>query len=329
MRNRIKSGRKGLFRFTLLAMLALSASACGKENRLSPDAETKQAAEVSAEETAGTMQETGKTEAKQGEAVTVQETAEKKPETSEMPQLTLETAQTEAMEGDTRLVSASYQTVTPEMPERFPELGKALSSFNEQQKAAAEQFCEENREAAQEALSAGGEAFLPYESAAELAVERADQKLVSLKLSSYTNTGGAHPFSETDGISFWTETGDIVTLSDVVKDREALYETLLEKLRENEANLREEMGAGSGTEDSEAFSVYFEGWEEAVRDEVMETPACNADDNAAVQLRFWITEEGMEVTFPPYDLAPYAVGTISVTLPFAEYPELFSDAVKK
>ena len=120
-----------------------------------------------------------------------------------------------------------------------------------------------------------------------------DGRYVSFCQQEYDYQGGAHGMPLWIGLTFDLETGERLSLPDVI------------------ANSEEELNSIV----TEYFAEYINGnpeefWEDAldiVRDEI-----CFESD-------FYLTEDGIKFYFPPYALSSYAAGFPEVTIPYDEF----------
>lgn len=120
-----------------------------------------------------------------------------------------------------------------------------------------------------------------------------DARYISFVQSEYEYWGGAHGMPYWVGFTFDLQTGDELFLPDIVDNSE-------EELKEIVTRYFEEMI----NQAPENF------WDDAV-DTVNET--------AGFESSFYLTEEGITFYYGPYDLACYAAGFQSVTIPYGEF----------
>lgn len=183
----------------------------------------------------------------------------------------------------------------------YPELAKELSEINSSEE---EKVLEEYGEMLPEAKQRWRENpdyFGTFSIKDTVFVRRADSNVLSLLYRCYDYYGGNH-----GSHYYYTEnidplTGDEVELSDVVTDPSALPNLLKDCL------LRD-----YGTNvffNNDTLSTYF---------------SENLDDLA------WVLDyQGLTFYFYPYEIAGYAAGSFSVSISFAEYPELFTEKYQK
>lgn len=196
--------------------------------------------------------------------------------------------------------------------EGYEALNGALASWNEQVQSQTEQAVEEIGGYAREFLEDPAmpddmkqQASLPYKSEGSASITRADQDVFSMRYDVSSYTGGAHGNYGVLGYNFDSRTGKELSLEDVISDREALYERLLELLDER-------YGAGQ---------MLFEGYEETVRDEVFGHEV----GGYPMSLTWTLGKDGMTVYFEQYVIAPYAAGLLTVEIPYAGNEGMFQN----
>ena len=121
--------------------------------------------------------------------------------------------------------------------------------------------------------------------------------IYSIRISSSGYTGGAHTNSYTDSYLFDLRLGQFIDPAQVADDPVAFQtgaaELLLEKAQEQDADVR----SGFYPEYAEVISRWYEG-------------------------TVLFDSEGMTVVFSPYELGPYAMGTVELALPYEEIGDL-------
>jgi len=137
------------------------------------------------------------------------------------------------------------------------------------------------------------EYFNGFTSNSEYFVQRADDRILSVRVDGDTYTGGVHPNYGVVGMNLDPVTGEPMELSDVLTDLEELPTILTEKIRskytfEPFSDLQEQL----------------EGYEDG-------------------HYSWTLDYQGITFYFSPYDIAPYAAGLLTATIWFDEMPELF------
>lgn len=196
--------------------------------------------------------------------------------------------------------------------EGYEALSGMLASWNKQVQSQTEQAVEEAGAFAREFLEdptvpddMKQQASLPYESGGSASITRADQDVFSMRYDVSSYTGGAHGNYGVVGYNFDSRTGKELLLTDLIADKEALYERLLKLLDERYG----------------ADQMLFEGYEETVRDQVFE----NEVGGYPMSLTWTLGRDGMTVYFEQYVIAPYAAGLLTVEIPYVGNEAVFQD----
>lgn len=181
--------------------------------------------------------------------------------------------------------------------ENFSELSAALDKRVADARENQVDFIETNKEDALQRDADNPEYFGGFSSENEVLVKRADSLVTSLLFSGYSFTGGAHGNYYLHGESYDSKTGKELTISDVVKDTDALAPAISEQLDIFWSDVE-----------------FFEDFEETLQN--------------SEELSWTIDYNGITFYFSPYTLAPYAAGTQTVTLSNEEYPDILKDEYK-
>lgn len=121
--------------------------------------------------------------------------------------------------------------------------------------------------------------------------ERLDEKIFSFRQVEGSYFSGAHPNYFTGGVNFDPADGRELSLEDVVTDREKLYEYSVRYL-------------GETLDLDQLFPDYKESLDRFFH-------------GSQVSPLQWIMDsEGLKLVFSPYDLGPYAMGSIEVPVPY-------------
>ena len=179
------------------------------------------------------------------------------------------------------------------------ELAKEEYSYN-----ALKNMVEENESAA-----------VPFALESTVLKKRADDKVVSYLRESYSQLGGAHPSTFFAGKNYDTKTGSELTLQDVVTNYDDVYQYVLDELAKNEKQPENE-------------NCYFDGYEDTVKEmfygnsdfESAVTDA-NSEETGlypmpAFSVQWYLGDDGLNILFNDYDIAPYAYGPSLVTIPY-------------
>lgn len=177
----------------------------------------------------------------------------------------------------------------------FPALADALTRLSAAEKQSARQQADDQRETAQE-IGADGEYLLELVYESNFTVRRADTNFVSLLYRSYRYAGGVHPSGYYTGVTLDSRTGERMALTDIFTDAAVLAQAIMDELYANYP--------------AEAF---YDGVNTA-----------SMQQNIEADLLQWVLDPaGLTVIFPEYEIAPYAAGTITVSIPYSWYPEQF------
>ena len=109
-------------------------------------------------------------------------------------------------------------------------------------------------------------------------------------MENFSYTGGAHPNYYVSKKIFDKETGQLLQLLDIVKDTSSLKKLV-------EIDFRKQVEI-SPTESLSAAGFWFE------------------KDQFKLPLNVGMTNDGLGFYYNPYEVAPYAQGTIEIILPF-------------
>lgn len=180
----------------------------------------------------------------------------------------------------------------------YPKLADALQKLNQSKKEQINQNYEEILITARDDADSNLEYFETHTSEEQVYVRRADSAVLSLLYQGYYYNGGAHGFTYHSAKNIDSATGEILELTDVVTDVEALPALL-------EAELFKQYDSGQFYDD-----INMETYIEEQLDRLV-----------------WVLEyQGLSVYFDQYELGSYAGGAFHVMIPFAEHPELFTEA---
>ena len=138
--------------------------------------------------------------------------------------------------------------------------------------------------------------FPGYASSVESSGTRVDSSIISIKSFHYDSTGGAHPNYGTVGATFDAKTGFRLSFWDLAADKDAFAETTLNSCLEQ---VTAEYGEG----------LYID-YEETIRKVWEEEP------------NWYLDEVGVNIIFTPYEIGPYAMGEVTVLLPYEEFSGL-------
>ena len=188
--------------------------------------------------------------------------------------------------------------------EGYEALTASVKKWNEDRKTTFTADVDEAEAYAKEAISDGNwNEGAYYANETDAAVKRADSAVLSVFFRQYVDLGGAHPGTDYSAVTFDSESGKVLKLSDVASDTDALVKAVTECLQKEYPDI------GDG--------LIVDDLTEGVRETLVgnESSPC------------WsLTASAMDITFPAYALTTYAYGPEFVSLPFADYPDLFNEA---
>ncbi len=207
----------------------------------------------------------------------------------------------------TAIMNYSTARLSDDTASSYPELAKALEA---EKRSVVDNIDDSFDLLCKEALEhlefSKSEYFTPYESDDEIYVRRADSSILSLLFYSYGYYGGAHGNYAYSANNYNSETGELLTLSDVVTDIDLFAEAV-----EEELSVRYSKNVDYKDYIGDDISAYTE----------------------------WLLDyNGITVFFSPYAIASYADGAFFVTIPYegnesfiapeyAEVPEAYTTEI--
>lgn len=205
----------------------------------------------------------------------------------------------------TILAECSYQLVTMTVsntdelsPDTAAQAEKVVENFNERMDERRQDAAAFGEELGNMARGVYEDGHLDYAYRNETRMSALLQgRIYSIRVSSSGYTGGAHPNSYTDSELFDLDLGRFIDPAQVADDPVAFQtgaaELLLEKAREQD----EEIRSGYYPEYAEVISHWYDG-------------------------TVLFDSEGMTVVYSPYELGPYAMGTVELKLSYDEIKDL-------
>ncbi len=299
------------------AMCVLSAcsSSCGRGNGSKGNTQTEfivDSPTVSLTESTGetAVEPSGQSAQFSGEQVSETEEQALVPNPSLYPVVTKKYRSVPSDDGTVALVTGTYPQITLKNI-GYEELAAALDSWNEKTKTIAEQLIKEDAIAAKEALEydmplgGGADTHLPYIEESDAVIMCADGKVFSIRRGSYSYTGGAHGMYSVYCSNLDSATGKELSLDDVISDKSALCEEILQTLNETYGK-----------------ETFFEGYEQSVEDEVFGKER----DGYTMELSWSLEADGITVYFMQYDLAPYSAGLLTAKIRYNGNEAMFADS---
>jgi len=175
----------------------------------------------------------------------------------------------------------------------YPSLSEAFDKYNEESLNDAKALMFEIAPLAKEME---GDEYDPLYCGADAKVymQRADKRIVSFLEGVEKYTGGIHPDYFWYGRNYSTDSGENIKLSDVLTDTKKLPSILEKKITEKYPDV-------AFFDLKDTFSKY-------------------KDD----EFTWTIDYQGITFWFSPYEIASFAVGTLSAKIWFDEYPDMFN-----
>lgn len=185
--------------------------------------------------------------------------------------------------------------LTDEAQKAYPQLNKALKSYNQDLKVRARESAERYRKEAKTLRQESNSFFGSFYDNTDIIVKRADSTVLSVLEIVSNYTGGVHGMYGYFGVNFDSSTGKQLTISDICNDKNKLLNAILMRLHEDYPQSP------------------FENAKEHISQSIEK-------DN----LNFTIEPAGISFHFNPYEIGSYAEGLFTATLFFSEYPFLFN-----
>ena len=138
-------------------------------------------------------------------------------------------------------------------------------------------------------------------------VLRADENVVSYEQFYDDYYGGAHGYHSYAGFTFDTKTGKKLDLYDVITGEESVKAGIIQELKNKYASEDGLVENNTPEEDADAFFEYVD----------------SKDQSGAVAWSLGV--DRLNIYYNPYNIGSWALGIVSVSLPFEKYP----DAVKE
>lgn len=197
-------------------------------------------------------------------------------------------------EDGTLLVEGSFQALEVS-GEGYEAVSASVSSWFAQKEDGFREIRDSYEEYASEVLTDGVH-FYPYASTVSCSSPRADGSVISLKCSFYEYSGGAHGNYGSEGAVFDVSSGEQISFWELTSDREAFSKRTLDGVLQKAVE-----GYADGL---------FPDYEDTIRSIWQEEP------------NWYLDAAGITVIFQPYEIGPYAMGEVYITLPYGEYEDL-------
>ena len=190
----------------------------------------------------------------------------------------------------------------------YPELNQALTLEYDTLKKSTQEDMNNLKESAEEMVEymQGNDnmqliaEYAPY-------VLRADENVVSYEQFYDDYYGGAHGYHSYAGFTFDTKTGKKLDLYDVITGEESVKAGIIQELKNKYASEDGLVENNTPEEDADTFFEYVD----------------SKDQSGAVAWSLGV--DRLNIYYNPYNIGSWALGIVSVSLPFEKYP----DAVKE
>ncbi len=216
---------------------------------------------------------------------------------------------------DQTLCEGRIETImlTEASKQAYPELDSAFSGFiNDRVKEARDlrtDYSDSNKEY-RDSISADETDPFIYSAWVYLEnyVRRVDSKCLSLLSSLDTFAGGAHGYQGFTSINFDVATGKEIPLSDVVGDEQGFTDAIVKALID---------GYGEDSFFYDGYSSLADMIAVNVKNTMHPDQAVADEDGSAAHFEWTLDAEGLTVLFNAYDIAAYAMGTITTMIPYS------------
>ncbi len=220
--------------------------------------------------------------------------------------LSLITESVEAEDG-TVIFTYSYPDVSVYLPD-MPDAAQAIETYLDGEIADAADTAEELRNWAEEDY-AGATEWTPYTCEISYTPQRVDQEVLSLSGQAWDFAGGVHPNSTLISANFAVETGELLTLRDILTGEtmtDALYSLVMDGLEQYANTL--------GMEES----PYLEGYADVV--------AGHFDLDNSASNAWYFNDQGMVFYFSADEIGPHALGAVEIPLSYRQLQGVIQEA---
>lgn len=219
--------------------------------------------------------------------------------------VTIETEKQEYTEGETVIMTSSFDRVTVTVEENEAATQAIMAEFEKREQSFQENLAESLEWAKQDMLIS--DSGMSYSENQGYGVERNDGKVLSFFVSFDNFEGGAHGSYMEYGLNFDAETGEVLTIEDIAQDKAAFQEISVQEM------LRQ-------CEDLKAQGMLFE-------DEMLESVGGlqGIMESKMEGEEWYFTEEGIRFISNIYEIAPYAAGNFQFDIPY----EMINDVLKE
>lgn len=284
--------------------LALSANACGSDNIAPSEQESPDRVPADSEDTADTEKTDGPEMSieitDEGDTVVINDNPKESNDASSPVSVTFEETRDEIKADDGTLLLENSSSMPVVTIEGADEIAAKINAdiethYNLSSDVETLEMAKSDYEASQADENGGW--FHGYAQSVTADVTRMDDKVLSLEITAYSDTGGAHGNYGVIGKNYDVKTGELIRLEDLSEDYEAFHATALDYI----VNLAE-----TPTYQEKLFG-----------------PTKNDLDSTLFEYGAWVfTQSGISFMSDPYALGPYAAGEIYFRIPYEKAYDL-------
>lgn len=219
--------------------------------------------------------------------------------------VTIETEKQEYTEGEIVIMTSSFDRVTVTVEGNEAATQAIMAEFEKGEQSFQENLAESLEWAKQDMLVS--DSGMSYSENQGYAVERNDGRILSFSDSFDNFEGGAHGSYMEYGLNFDVETGAVLTIEDIARDKAAFQEICVQEM------LRQ-------CEDLKAQGLLFD-------EEILESVGGlqGIMESKMEGEEWYFTKEGIRFISNIYEIAPYAAGNFQFNIPY----EMINDVLKE
>ena len=194
-----------------------------------------------------------------------------------------------------------YPSIKMDPEFKETETGKRLSPnielLNKKMNNDAIDFLNNNKDEVRQTFKERGDDGGNYAHSEDLYIERCDDRVLSITSNCYEDLMGAHGSTTITGYNYDVKTGKEIKFATLIKDKSKMKDVIVDYLMKQDYK-----------------DDLFDEYQDTINDLL----------NGKYPICYIITLEGITITFNQYDIAPYAIGAISVPVSYANNADLFS-----
>lgn len=295
--------------FCMTATVAACGAAEDEIQRVEQEDITVQPAVEEQEEEVPEMSEPEQTELPEGEEAVQEDSAPAEIPEGSPAEVSVKTDKQEYKDGDRVILVTNYDDVTVAIEGNETAEQAVMAEFAERKEAFAEGLMlEETLEMARENPVVDGGIY--YSEECWYTLERNDGRVLSFSSMWDNYEGGAHGQYMIYGVNFDATTGKLLTIADIVQDKEEFREICVQEM------LRQ-------CEDLKAQGVLF-------GEEILSAEGLQEILEGKMEGREWyFTESGIRFISNIYEIAPYAAGNIDFDIPYEMMEEQLKEEYRR